>query len=296
MALGRGLSIVGLALCMPFCFAFRSYLRFLDHLQLFYVFAIALASSSTTFSGNLSNSWVAFDKNIFFFCTTGELVCTAGFPLSFGACLLVFLLVMRLIVAIETCRKKDIRFEPVYTFFKGLTRWIYAPLSYWSVFFLIKSIQGNSDSLISSVVILAICALFPVAQLVGYKLIQTEKDNIWRKWLEFMNFYRLFLICGLMAVSMVLGNTIPYYIVYGVYAVYAILFTIKHNFHFKVVGRIIFVTGEVFMVAVFSFFLFKKDFLTSFMLDFILIAVLFLMDLIYSIIELISYYRNGVPN
>lgn len=100
VTLGQALSIVGLALCMPFCFAFRSYFRFLDHLQFLYAFAIVLASQLSLFSNNLLNSWVGFDKNIFFFCTTGELVCTAGFALSFGACLLVFLLIMRLIVLI----------------------------------------------------------------------------------------------------------------------------------------------------------------------------------------------------
>lgn len=142
VGLGQGLSIAGLALCMPFCFAFRSYLRFLDHIQMYYAFAIVLSSQTALFSNNLINSWVGFDKNIFYFCSSGELVCTAGFPLSFGSCLLVFLLIMRLIVLIETCRKKEIRFEPVYTFFKGLTRWVYAPLSYWSIYFLIKSIRG----------------------------------------------------------------------------------------------------------------------------------------------------------
>lgn len=91
---------------MPYCFAFRSYLRFLDNMQFIYIYALILATADVTFSINLSNSWVAWDKNIFFFCSSGEFVCIAGFPLSFGACLLIFLLVMRVIVAIETCRKK----------------------------------------------------------------------------------------------------------------------------------------------------------------------------------------------
>ena len=69
--LGQALSIVGLAIVMPFCFAFRSYFRFLDHLQMLFVFAIVLASQAATFSANLSNSWVAFNQNIFFFCTAG---------------------------------------------------------------------------------------------------------------------------------------------------------------------------------------------------------------------------------
>lgn len=58
-----------------------------------------------------------------------------------------------------------------------------------------------------------------------------------------MNFYRLFLVCGLMAVGSLLSNMVPYYIIYGLYTVYAILFAIKHNFHFKVMGRIVFVLG-----------------------------------------------------
>ncbi len=58
-----------------------------------------------------------------------------------------------------------------------------------------------------------------------------------------MNFYRLLIICGLMAIAKVLSNNICYYIIFGVYAVYGIIYTIKHNFHFKVLGRIVFVLG-----------------------------------------------------
>lgn len=71
IGLGQGLSITGLVLAMPFCFAFRHYLRFLDHLQFIYVYASILASSDLLFGNNLSNSWVAWDKNIFFFCSSG---------------------------------------------------------------------------------------------------------------------------------------------------------------------------------------------------------------------------------
>lgn len=50
------------------------------------------------------------------------------------------------------------------------------------------------------------------------------------------------------------------------------------------------------MVACYSFYLFKKDFLTSYKLDFLIAGGLLLVDLIYYLGELISYYRNGVPN
>lgn len=158
---------------MPFCFAFRQYLRFLDHLQLFFAFSIFFGTGINIFSNSLSNSWIGFSYNIYFICTPGGFVCTAGFPLSFASCLVLFLLAMRIIVAIEAWRKKDIRFEPVYTFFKGLSRWVYAPLCYYSVYFLIMSIKGSSDSLLPSIVVAVACILFPILQLVGYKIIQT---------------------------------------------------------------------------------------------------------------------------
>lgn len=181
--LGKGLSITGLVIVMPFCFAFRHYFRFLDHIQLFYAFSIYFGLGINIFSNSLSNSWIGFSYNIYFICTPGGFVCTAGFPLSFASCLVLFLIAMRIIVAIQTWRKKEIRFQPVYTFFKGLSRFFYAPLCYYSIYFLILSFKGLSDSLLPSIVVAAACIGFPIAQLVGYKLIQTQKDNIMRKWL-----------------------------------------------------------------------------------------------------------------
>lgn len=69
--LGQALSITALVLSMPFCFAFRTYLRFLDHLQFLYVYAFILAPTQTIFSNYLSNSWIAWNQNIFYFCDSG---------------------------------------------------------------------------------------------------------------------------------------------------------------------------------------------------------------------------------
>ena len=49
--LGLGYSIAGIALVAPICFAFRQYFRFLDHLQIFYLLFLGLASSNKIFSG-----------------------------------------------------------------------------------------------------------------------------------------------------------------------------------------------------------------------------------------------------
>ena len=149
-------------------------MRFLDHLQIFYLLFLGLASSSTSiFSGYLDESWVLFPRNFYVFCTTGDLVCTVGFPLSFTSCLIGFLLIVKIVVAIEQCRKKELRFEPVYVFFKGFFRWTFLALFYYSLIYLVKSIKQTKDDLIPSIVILSVTTLFPFFQLIAYKCIQT---------------------------------------------------------------------------------------------------------------------------
>lgn len=48
------------------------------------------------------------------------------------------------------------------------------------------------------------------------------------------------------------------------------------------------------MVTVFSLFFFAQDILSSYNLDFILVAALLLIDLIYYIVQLVSYCKNGM--
>ena len=96
-----------------------------------------------------------------------------------------------------------------------------------------------------------------------------------------------------MAIPKSLSNNICYYIIFGVYAVYGILYAIKHNFSFRIIGRIVFVLGECMMVAVFAFFLFKPDLLTNYSLDFLCIGALFLMDVAHHIAEGVHFYRSG---
>ncbi len=97
---GLGFSITGLALVLPVCFMFKHYFRSLDYIQLSYLFAAILGFSSNTFSRDLDDSWVNFSNNFFSFCTTGDVVCTLGFQLSFTICLLGAILILLLIVSI----------------------------------------------------------------------------------------------------------------------------------------------------------------------------------------------------
>lgn len=55
-ALGIGYSIVGIVLIVPIYILFKEYARFLDHAQLFYLYALTLTTG--TFSNQLTYSWV----------------------------------------------------------------------------------------------------------------------------------------------------------------------------------------------------------------------------------------------
>jgi len=62
----------------------------------------------------------------------------------------------------------------VYSLFKGFFKWTYIALATFSLTYLVSDIkQGTSSNLIASIVILAFTVLFPFAQLIYYKVIQT---------------------------------------------------------------------------------------------------------------------------
>ena len=103
--LGIGYSIAALALVVPLCFVFRQYVRFLDHLQIFYLLYLGINTQQIMFSGYLGNSWVNFNANFYKFCTAGDFICTVGFPLSFGSCLVGVMLLFYVLVAIERRKK-----------------------------------------------------------------------------------------------------------------------------------------------------------------------------------------------
>lgn len=98
---------------------------------------------------------------------------------------------------------------------------------YYSLVYLIYSIQGIKNDLIASIVILAVVATFPFLQLIAYKCIQKETDDIWRKWIEFFSYMRLVLFACLVACAQVLNTTVPYYFIYGIYVIYVILYAWK---------------------------------------------------------------------
>lgn len=182
-------SIASLSLVVPVLFIFRQYFRSLDFVQMSYIFALTMYP--TAFSAHLSTSFVNFNYNFLNFCSGTDLVCTLGFPLSFGIAVGGFLLLIAIFIGLQKCcGKSKVEFEPTYTAFKGFFKWIYLPMTYYSAKYLASALDNsmnlsntNLTNIIQAGVVAAICLLFPIFQLIGYKCIQTEETPIWRKWL-----------------------------------------------------------------------------------------------------------------
>lgn len=172
-------SITSLSLVVPIMFVFRQYFRSLDFMQMSYLFGLTMYS--TSFSSNLTISFTGLNYNFLTFCSTGDIVCTLGFQLSFGCVLIGFLLLTAIFIVLQRCGdKKDLKIEPIYLAFKGFFKWIYLPLTYYSSYFLARAADQalnqnnlNTTQLIEAAVIGGFCFLFPIMQLIGYKCIQT---------------------------------------------------------------------------------------------------------------------------
>ena len=86
-------------------------------------------------------------------------------------------------ITIEKCVKNNFRIEPAYNLLKGLFKWTYLALSYNALFYLITDIEGSTDTnLIPSAVVTAWLVIFPIVQLVVYKIYQEPTAFIWTKW------------------------------------------------------------------------------------------------------------------
>lgn len=123
-------SILCLSLVVPVQFIFKIQFRSLDFLQMCYFFSSLM--SFNCFSSNLGSSISNFNSNFLTFCQSGDIVCTLGFQLSFAAVIVGIMLLILIIVAFQKCSQPHIRYQPFYTFLKGLFKWIYLPIVVYS--------------------------------------------------------------------------------------------------------------------------------------------------------------------
>ena len=80
-----------------------------------------------------------------------------------------------------------------------------------------------------------------------------------------------------------------------VWIVFIILYAWNANFAYPVAGRMVYLIGEILMLAVFLIFLSKSSALNSNSFDMEAVVIVFFMDLFYLVAETRFYCINGGP-
>jgi hypothetical protein len=144
-------------------------------------------------------------------------------------------------------------------------------------------------------VVLAWTAVFPIIQLIFYKVIQTENDEIWVKWFEFLGYYRHLSIVLIFVLGQHVetNTTIAKYFVYGPLVIYAVLYLWKGVFMYKIFERIMFGIGEAAAITIYSLFLFAPDHLKQYEIDFLGLALILFVDLIVLTVRMIGWLVYG---
>ena len=92
-----------------------------------------------------------------------------------------------------------------------------------------------------------------------------------------------------------MNSKVPFYFAYAIYVLYIIIYGWKNKFVFPIMGRVVFVLGELCAICISFFFLFQKSLLTDYHLDYFFISLILIMDLCYIIGEIVYYVKYGVP-
>lgn len=168
--LGMGFAISGLALICFSTYYRRAYSRILEAVQMTYLFAFIFTPTTALFSNKLGYSWLSFMPSFLNYCTAGDFSCTYGYLLSPAICWAGAALLSLIIIKIIGRCKPSVKFEPFYNFYKGLFRWTFGPLIYFSTLVLITSLQNNSKDkdFIASAAVLGYSAAICFIELIAY--------------------------------------------------------------------------------------------------------------------------------
>lgn len=136
-------------------------------------FLFASVMNTAAFSSYLTTAMISFNKNLLVFCTSGDFVCSNGFPLSFAAVLVALLLLIFVFISFRKCCR-PVEYEPAFIALKGCIKWFYVPLAYSSTVTLLSLVYSPIDltTLLPPAVVLGVLAVFPLLQLLVKKCIQ----------------------------------------------------------------------------------------------------------------------------
>ena len=143
---GQAMCYAALTLSLATTLLGRHYSRSIYFAQLLFIFAAVYPDTTdAAFSLNLGYSWVSFIPTFLSnYCTTGDYVCTNGYLLTSFIGYIGGAIGLFIIVKLLSCKFKSLQFLKVYSFYRGLSYWFFAPLAYVSAVQIIQSLNTGS--------------------------------------------------------------------------------------------------------------------------------------------------------
>jgi hypothetical protein len=129
-------------------------------------------------------------------------------------------------------------------------------------------------------------------ELMAYKCAEEEDEDSWTKWAEFWSQARVAIVVAFISLSY-LATTKTKYALYGPIILYDIFHLAKYNYHFRILERVIFIIQESALIAIYSMFIFNPANIKQYSLDFIAVAVVFVLELLQLTIRIYSHCRSG---
>ena len=115
------------------------------------------------------------------------------------------------------------------------------------------------------------------------------------KILEFFDYLLIEVGVALLNVGVIWETKIPAICYTALWMIFVVLFALKGIFAYSTLGRIVFISGQLAMMAVFLIFLLKNEWLNKNSFDMIALLSVFFLDLIYYLAETRFYCLNGGP-
>jgi len=176
------------------------------------------------------------------------MMCTVGQSISFTICVVGLALIIFTAVAIQKFRDNAFTHsQPAYDLIKGLFKWTYLALAYYSLNFFISDFKNSQDINLAPATIIAIWSIaFPILLLLSSKFHQKEETYKWIKWLEFLDYVRLFSIAFLLNFAFIYadqGGEAARYFVFIPLVGHPIMFLWKKNFTYTTAERTVHAIG-----------------------------------------------------
>ena len=144
----------------------------------------------------------------------------------------------------------------------------------------------------AAVAILGFWFLWIHLELIGYKCTQRENENTWKKWIEYFSNWRMISIV-LCANFSLRFDPLAKYFIYGALVIYDILYLAKYKFDFKCGERFVFILQEAIILAMYSVYTFKDQYLGDYDIDIIALFVVFALELMLFLPKLYKFCKGN---